>query len=99
MKCKDCDREFPTASNADTAGWVIIGDEAFCPTCLRLANVEKKLLECQHAIVGLGKLIGGQVEIPFLSDKAPYSGVTVAEINRELAEERAKLHNHGVDYR
>jgi hypothetical protein len=41
------------ATNEDTSGWVTVGEDTFCPSCLRLARLEKRLLECQKAILAV----------------------------------------------
>lgn len=53
MKCNDCGREMSLATNEDTSGWVTVGEDTFCPSCLRLARLEKRLLECQKAILAV----------------------------------------------
>jgi hypothetical protein len=60
MKCKECGREMPTGANDTTiVGWLMVTDTAFCPTCLRLARLEKEVFECQKAIVRASNHLDG----------------------------------------
>jgi len=51
MKCQDCGRELSMAANDPNTGWLFFSDDSvMCPTCARLATVEKHLQECEHQI-------------------------------------------------
>ena len=60
VKCQDCGREHPTATNEITDGWMCVNGDWFCPTCLRLASCEKAILDLQHLLLRAGVKLAGK---------------------------------------